>query len=140
VDKLTPARRSWVMARIRGSDTGPELLVRSIVHRLGYRYRLHDRRLPGSPDLVFPARKRVIFVHGCFWHGHSCRRGCLPSSNRGFWEEKIRRNKQRDRRVGRLLKRDDWEVLTVWQCQMKNPSKLEKRLTSFLERDKLIDR
>ncbi|MGC4001670.1 MAG: very short patch repair endonuclease [Pirellulales bacterium] len=106
MDTLTPAARSALMAQVRGKHTKPELLVRKLVHGLGYRYRLHGKGLPGSPDLVFAGRRCVIFVHGCFWHGHECRRGRnIPASNRAFWKKKLTGNAERDRRSVRALRR-----------------------------------
>jgi DNA mismatch endonuclease, patch repair protein len=133
MDTISPDRRSRVMSKIRGRDTAPELLIRSTLHRLGFRYRLHRKDLAGTPDLVFSGKRSVIFVHGCFWHGHDCPRGGLPSSNISFWQEKIDTNKRRDSRVERELKSEGWKVLTVWQCETKDISKLEQRLTRFLK-------
>jgi DNA mismatch endonuclease, patch repair protein len=123
------------MRRIRSKDTQPEMVVRSMVHRLGYRYVLHDKRLPGCPDLVFPARRKIIFVHGCFWHGHSCRHGTRPRTNSEFWAEKIAGNQARHARHVRQLREAGWRVLVVWECST-HPSKsstLQHRLTAFLE-------
>ena len=133
MDTLSPKQRSRVMSRIHGRDTGPEILIRSMVHRLGYRFRLHRKDLPGTPDLVFPVRRSAVFVHGCFWHGHDCSRGRLPSSNVAFWEQKIGKNKQRDDRVRKLLRKQGWKVLAVWQCETKDSAGLAKKLTRFLE-------
>jgi DNA mismatch endonuclease (patch repair protein) len=109
------------------------MVVRSIVPRLGYRYRLHVRSLPGSPDLVFPSRRKVVFVHGCFWHRHQkCLRTSSPKTRREFWEDKFAANVKRDRSARRELKRMDWAVLTVWACELKEPDKLTERLTDFL--------
>ncbi|MBN8966099.1 MAG: DNA mismatch endonuclease Vsr [Rhizobiales bacterium] len=115
MDTLTKAERSEQMARVRNKDTKPEWVVRRMLHSLGYRYRLHRRDLPGSPDLVFPSRKVVVFVHGCFWHGHHCPRGKAPSSNKGFWNKKISGNKTRDLRNTRALRRLGWSVITLWE-------------------------
>ena len=133
MDVFTPAKRSMIMARIRSKNTMPELAVRRAATELGYRYRLHAKHLPGKPDLVFPGRKGVVFVHGCFWHGHRCERAKLPSSNTDFWREKIGKNKLRDRRTKRRLTAEGWKVLTVWQCQIKNKDRLAEKLTDFLE-------
>lgn len=131
-DKLTPAQRSALMSRIRSKDTKPEMIVRRLLHRMGYRYVLHDKRLPGTPDLVFPARRKVIFVHGCFWHGHTCGRGFKPVTNAEFWRAKIKRNQERDREARRELRRLGWESLTVFECTLKH---LEiTRLTALLVR------
>jgi DNA mismatch endonuclease (patch repair protein) len=109
------------MSRIRSRDTEPEWAVRSTLHKAGYRFRLHDPRLPGKPDLVFPSRRKVVFVHGCYWHGHSCRWGRAQSkSNRAFWVTKLKNNRARDARTVRVLRRDGWGILVIWQCQIKN--------------------
>jgi len=132
-DVFTPAKRSAIMARIKSENTKPEILVRKIVHSLGYRFRLHKKTLPGKPDLVFPRHQKVIFVHGCFWHGHAgCLRSALPSTRKEFWRTKILGNVARDIRVRRSLIRQGWRVLVVWQCQTKNLDRLRKRLEQFL--------
>jgi DNA mismatch endonuclease, patch repair protein len=133
MDTFSPKDRSRVMSKIRGRDTAPELLVRSILHRLGFRFRLHRKDLAGTPDLVLPSRRSVIFVHGCFWHGHDCSRGGMPSSNVCFWTQKIGKNKDRDSRVQQQLRSEGWNVLTIWQCETKDISQLERRLTRFLQ-------
>lgn len=115
-DKLTSEGRSALMSRIRSKDTKPEMTVRRLLHGLGYRYVLHDARLPGKPDLVFPSRRKVVFVHGCFWHGHNCGRGFRPAKNADFWATKIDGNKARDRRNVRAIRAQGWGVLTVWEC------------------------
>jgi len=121
------------MAAVRSQDTGPELEVRRIVHRLGYRYRLYVGTLPGRPDLVFPARRKVIFVHGCFWHRHrKCRYTTSPKTFKKFWEAKFAANVARDHRNVRNLKRIGWAVLTVWQCELKKSKRLSRRLNDFL--------
>lgn len=132
-DTHTEQQRSANMRAVRSKNTAPELLIRSTLHRLGYRFRLHRRDLPGTPDIVFPARKSVMFVHGCFWHGHECSRGGLPATNLDFWEHKISKNRKRDETAQRQLRKQGWKVLTVWECEMKNKSKLAKRLSRFLE-------
>lgn len=133
-DVLTQAERRFCMSQIRGKHTKPEMIVRRLAHSLGYRYRLHDRNLPGSPDLVFPSRRQVIFVHGCFWHRHRCKLGRpMPASRRNFWAMKLLKNKQRDRAARRKLCRADWEVLVVWECQTKDLEKLSKKLATFLD-------
>jgi len=133
-DTHTEEQRSANMRAVRGKDTAPELLIRSTLHRLGYRFRLHRRDLPGTPDIVLPARKSVLFVHGCFWHGHECPRGSLPSSHVDFWQSKIAKNQERDDRAQKQLRKEGWKVLTVWECETKNKSRLAKRLLRFLER------
>lgn len=120
VDHVSPAGRSKIMSKVRSKDTKPEMLVRRRLHSLGFRYRLHRKELPGSPDLVFPSLKKVLFVHGCYWHGHDCRWGKLPKSNTSFWEEKIAANVGRDERNIRDLKRLGWETFTVWQCELRD--------------------
>ena len=137
-DKLTPEQRSWNMSRIRGKNTKPELLVRWLLHARGYRYRLHGRagsiRLPGSPDLVVAGRRKVIFVNGCFWHFHDCRVGQhAPKANADFWAAKRTRTRERDARQCRQLEDAGWEVLTVWECELREPSALEEQLVRFLE-------
>jgi len=133
-DQFTPQKRSWIMSRVRGRNTKPEMLVRSMIHRLGYRFRVHRSDLPAAPDIVFPSRKKVIFVHGCFWHGHSCTRGArTPKANRDYWEAKISRNKNRDKKNIRALKQSGWGVMVIWECQLKDDKKLEKRIVDFLE-------
>lgn len=131
-DKLTPERRSANMAKIRAKDTKPELLVRRMVHRFGARYRLHRRDLPGTPDLVFNSRRKVIFVHGCFWHLHSCRDGRIPASRRDYWEPKLTRNKERDDAACAALQAMGWQVLVIWECETKDVAALEQRLRDFL--------
>jgi len=132
MDRVTKEKRSEIMSRIRGKNTSPEMIVRKLVFSLGYRYRLHGRNLPGKPDLVFAGRKKVIFVHGCFWHMHNCRKGTTPESNKDFWLPKLERNKARD--TDNLNKLDEmgWKVLVIWQCQLKDIQELEATVTSFL--------
>jgi len=121
------------MAAIRSTDTKPELMVRSIAHRLGYRFRLHRRDLPGKPDLVFPSRRKVVFVHGCFWHQHPhCRFTTRPATRPEFWAAKLDGNKDRDRRVRRELREAGWDSLVVWECQTRDPAKVADRLIRFL--------
>ena len=134
-DRLTPDGRSALMSRIRSKDTKPEMAVRRLLHGLGYRYVLHDTRLPGKPDLVFPSRRKVVFVHGCFWHGHDCGRGFRPAKNAEFWATKIDGNRERDRRHVRAITAQGWQVLTVWECAVRSGqmAALERRLVKFLE-------
>lgn len=132
-DVLTPKQRKYCMSRIRGTNTRPELLVRRLVHALGYRYRLHVRTLPGCPDLVLPRHKKVIFVHGCFWHRHRCKYGRpQPQTNAAFWERKLLGNVQRDKRNLLALRRAGWRILTIWECQTRNSQQILDRLTKFL--------
>lgn len=124
------------MARIRGKDTKPEMKVRRLVHRLGYRYRLHRRDLPGSPDLVFPGRRKVILVHGCFWHRHpdpACKRARMPKSRLEFWEPKLTANADRDLRNQSALEAMGWKVLILWECELESEHDLATRIVGFLE-------
>ena len=133
MDTLTAAERSERMSRIRGVNTKPELLVRSIVHRCGYRYKLHDASLPGKPDMVFPRRRRVVFVHGCFWHRHPrCSLARLPKSKLNFWLPKLTLNRSRDIRNVAKLRRAGWKVAVIWECQVKRTEWLERKLRKFL--------
>jgi DNA mismatch endonuclease (patch repair protein) len=135
VDSLTPKARSVRMSRIGGKDTKPELLVRRLAHRLGYRYRLHDRKLPGHPDLVFPRRRCVIFVHGCFWHRHqlaTCKLARLPKSRLDFWREKLEGNRLRDRENEMRLALLGWRHLVLWECELKDEPSLAGRIRAFL--------
>jgi len=134
-DTLTKIERSERMSRIRGRDTKPELTVRRLIHSLGFRYRLHRRDLPGSPDLVFPARRKAIFVHGCFWHRHpdsSCKLARLPRSRQEFWIPKLEANARRDRESERALKELGWEILTIWECELKDRALLQDKIQAFL--------
>src|ERR1700733_10177497 len=138
MDTLTRFERSQRMALIRGKDTKPELLVRRIAHSCGYRYRLHVARLPGMPDLVFPSRRKIIFIHGCFWHRHpasGCPLARLPKSKLGFWVPKLAENRRRDLRNIAKLRREQWNVSILWECQLKDPAHIERRIRRFLERD-----
>lgn len=124
------------MALVRARDTGPELLVRRLLHSMGYRYRLHRKDLPGSPDIVFGKRRKVIFVHGCFWHRHrdpNCRLARLPKSRSDFWLSKLSSNADRDLRNEMALKATGWDVLLVWECQISNSEQLQNELRGFLE-------
>jgi DNA mismatch endonuclease (patch repair protein) len=133
VDPLSPSRRSENMRRIRSKDMRPELIVRRLVHGMGYRYRLHSAGLPGKPDLAFPKLKKIIEVRGCFWHQH---RGCIdshiPKSRTEYWAPKLERNKQRDTSNLRKLRRLGWDVLVIWECAANEPSHLAEELRSFL--------
>lgn len=120
------------MKAVRRKDTAPEMIVRRLLHAAGYRYRLHVKKLPGSPDIVFPGRKKAIFVHGCFWHGHDCRAGRRPQSRQDYWIPKIARNQQRDATAVDALSRSGWSSLTVWECQVIDRDPLLSRLTDFL--------
>jgi DNA mismatch endonuclease, patch repair protein len=134
VDTLSPEDRSRRMSAIRSGNTKPEMVVRRLLHGLGYRYRLHRRDLPGTPDLVFPSRRCVVFVHGCFWHRHEdCRLARLPKSRVEFWETKLEGNRQRDQRKVRELVESGWRVLIVWECELADVDALTMRLKSFLD-------
>lgn len=133
MDRLSPEKRSWLMSRVTSKNTSPELTVRVVLHRMGYRFRLHEQRLRGKPDIVFSKKKKVIFVHGCFWHGHvGCRLGRLPRSNLDFWAPKIERTRVRDQETISALEADGWQPLVIWQCELKDLDALTKRLTTFL--------
>lgn len=134
MDNLSTAQRSEVMARVRSKNSRPEMFVRKLVFSLGYRYRLHAKDLPGHPDIVFRTCRRIIFVHGCFWHGHEgCGLARLPKSRLDFWVPKLHANKQRDRRTQRALVKDGWRVLTLWECQLKGTCRLKARILKFLD-------
>ena len=138
VDTLTKAERSERMSRVRGKDTKPELIVRRMVHRMGYRYRLHLRELPGTPDLVLQSRKKAIFVHGCFWHRHpdqACKLARLPKSRLDFWKPKLEGNRHRDRESQAKLRNMGWDVLVVWECQTADTDHIRNTLLSFLKED-----
>lgn len=125
--------RSRIMRAVKSRDTGPEMIVRRLAHGMGYRYRLHSAGLPGKPDLAFPGRKAVIFVHGCFWHGHRCKRGArVPKSNTAYWTAKIARNWSRDRKALAGLKRAGWRALVVWECELKSERGLANKIRRFL--------
>lgn len=135
-DRIDAETRSRNMSRIRSKGMKPEMIVRRAAHRLGYRFRLHRKDLPGTPDLVFPARRKVIFVHGCFWHQHSdpsCKAAHTPRSNDAYWGPKLRRNVARDVQATNALRDAGWGVLEMWECQLKNASCVEHTLTRFLE-------
>lgn len=133
-DVFTPQQRSRIMARIKSRDTKPELKVRRLAHALGYRFRLQRKDLPGTPDLAFPGRKKVIFVHGCFWHGHDCPRGARrPKQNADYWIAKIARNRTRDADALTALAAMGWSALTIWECEMADPHTLERRIKGFLD-------
>jgi DNA mismatch endonuclease (patch repair protein) len=134
-DAFDAEQRSACMRAVRSKDTKPEKALRSMLHRAGYRFRIHSRNLPGSPDIVFPARRKVIFVHGCFWHQHTrCGAGIVPATRREYWVPKLQRNQARDRLVQLALTRLGWKSLTVWECEIeKNPPAALHRSISFLE-------
>ena len=133
VDHFSPETRSRIMALVKSKGTKPEMRVRRLLHGMGYRYRLHRADLPGRPDLVFAARRKVVFVNGCFWHRHSdCKRAYIPATNRDFWLEKLGSNQARDARNVALLETEGWAVMTVWGCQLSDLEAVAHRLASFL--------
>lgn len=132
MDTFSPEQRSGIMRRVRSEGTKPEMVVRRLAHRLGFRYRLHVKELPGHPDLVFPCRGKIIFVHGCYWHGHGCPSSTLPRSHRKYWEAKQKRNAGRDKRNLPELRRAGWSVLVIWECQIGNRKRLTRKLIRFL--------
>ena len=138
MDRYPPSKRSDVMKLIGSKNSLPEVDVRRIVHHLGYRFRIHDARLPGRPDIVLPRHRKIIFVHGCFWHGHSiCRKGKLPKTNLEFWRPKIFKTRKRDQRIFRNLHGQGWRLIVVWACGLKNRQERLKtidKLRHFLER------
>ncbi len=131
-DRLEPGARRRLMQAVKGKDTGPEKAVRSLLHGMGYRFRLHRRDLPGTPDIVLPARRAAIFVHGCFWHGHGCNIGRLPKSKLDYWQPKIGSNRARDARKRNELEATGWHVMEIWQCELKDSETLAARLRAFL--------
>lgn len=134
-DVFDPIKRSAIMRAVKSRDTGPELIVRAAVRELGYarRYRLNGAALPGKPDLVFGQMHKIIFVHGCFWHGHDCKRGARqPKDNANYWRAKIARNAARDRASLKALKQDDWAPLVVWECETRDRDTLSRKLAKFL--------
>ncbi len=135
-DTLTRAERGELMRRIRSKDSKAERAVRSLIHRLGYRFRLHRRNLPGTPDIVFPSRKRVIFVHGCFWHLHpdpDCKRARMPKTRVDYWKPKLEGNRRRDLVNRERLRALGWGVLEIWECEVRDMERIEDKITSFLE-------
>ena len=125
--------RSRIMRAVKDRDTKPEMIVRRMIHGMGYRYRLHRRDLPGKPDLVFPSRRKVVFVHGCFWHGHDCKRGNRqPATNRDYWIPKLQRNRARDKENLARLRQLGWKSTVVWECETKEDRPLRKKLRRFL--------
>ena len=134
MDKLTKERRSWNMSRIRAKDTKPEMSVRSILHRMGYRFRIHPKELPGKPDIVLPKYHTIIFVHGCFWHGHEqCKDFQPPKTRTQWWLDKINRNKEKDIENITQLKKLGWKVIVVWECEL-TPDRIEGSIKSIVDR------
>lgn len=133
MDILDKKKRSEIMSRVRSCNTGPEVKARQILHGLGYRFRLHRKDLPGTPDIVLPAHKCVVFVHGCFWHRHEgCRDATTPKTKSGFWRKKFAENIARDRRNVVSLRKMGWRLLIVWECDLRNEEKLIRKLVDFL--------
>lgn len=140
-DRLSPEERSAHMRRIRKTDTKPEVAVRQLAHGLGFRFRLHRRDLPGTPDLVFPRLRKVVFVHGCFWHLHpGCRLARPPKSRLAYWEPKLRRNQERDAAARKQLETAGWSILVVWECETADRAGLRQRLSAFLEEGRGLTR
>ena len=134
-DILTSEQRHRCMSNIRSTDTVPELIVRRTVHRLGYRYKLHQRNLPACPDLVFPKHNKIILVHGCFWHMHKCKYGkVVPKTNTKFWQNKRAGNVLRDRQNQQKLRKEGWKVFVVWECQIKDMENLSEKIKAFLQK------
>lgn len=135
MDRIDRQRRSWNMSRIKSKDTRPEKQVRSALHAMGYRFRLHRSKLPGRPDIVLPKYRTVVFVHGCFWHRHrGCKFAYMPKSRVGFWKKKFDENVVRDRTVTRLLRRSGWAVITIWECEVADLSRVAQRLALAMPR------
>lgn len=134
MDRVPAIIRSKIMGAVKTSDTRPELLIRKSLHRMGFRYALHRRDLPGTPDLVFPKKRKIVFVHGCFWHGHGCSKGKPPKSRLSYWLPKIETNRKRDRKTARKLRRAGWSVMIVWQCETGDPEKIVGKIARFLKR------
>jgi DNA mismatch endonuclease (patch repair protein) len=132
MDTLSPKQRSALMSRIKGRDTGPEMAVRRLLFGLGYRYRVHVRRLPGKPDIVFASRRVAIFIHGCFWHRHECGRAYTPKTRIEFWQAKFAANVKRDKAARRKLAAEGWRTLVIWECQAQPSSRLTRRLVHLL--------
>ena len=140
-DTVSKRKRSWIMSRVRSENTKPEMLVRSMLFSLGLRFRLHKAGLPGRPDIVLPKLKAIVFVHGCFWHRHKgCRDNTNPSSNSAYWQEKFKRNVERDKRNAASLRKLGWRVITVWECELKKTALLERRLRRLLCVEKLPEK
>lgn len=132
-DTRTPDQRSRIMRAVRRKDTGPELTLRKLLHRAGFRYRLHSKELPGKPDIVFPKRRKAIFVHGCFWHAHGCSKGQPPKSQEQYWAPKLLANAERDQRRLHELEALGWSSLVVWQCELRYPDQAFATVRRFLE-------
>lgn len=135
MDLLSTEKRSWNMSRIRSKNTKPEIVLRKVLHKMGFRYRLYDKKLPGSPDLVFSKHKTVIFVHGCFWHRHGCKQTTMPSTREEFWKAKFEANVERDKMNIQSLHANGWRVMVVWECELKNATKTDlfQKIRNFLQ-------
>ena len=131
-DTRTPEQRRRIMQAVKSQHTGPELIVRRLLYSMGYRYRLHPKDLPGRPDIAFASRRKAIFVHGCFWHGHDCRKGRLPKSRLEYWQPKLDKNRERDRTKAEKLQSLGWTVLVIWQCETHDREALAMRLQDFV--------
>ena len=139
MDKVSPEKRSWTMAQVKGKDTGPEKAVRSLLHSMGYRFRLQRKDLPGKPDVVLSKFKTALFVHGCFWHRHpGCKRATMPTSNIDYWNRKFTRTVTRDARNQKALDSLGWRVLIIWECELKDLDALQDKLKSFLSENKKL--
>ena len=133
-DTLTKLQRRICMSHNKGKDTSPEVFIRKFINSLGYRCSLHRKDLPGCPDIVFPRRKKVIFINGCYWHRHNCKKGrSMPETRKKFWQQKFERTIERDKKNKRELKKLGWKVLVIWECQTKRPEKIIDKITSFLK-------
>lgn len=132
MDTISPAQRSALMGRIRSKDTKPEIAVRSMLHALGFRFRLHREDLPGRPDIVLPRHRKIILVQGCFWHGHTCRLASTPKSNEGYWSAKIGGNRARDARNREALELQGWRILELWECEIRETEQLRSTLCAFM--------
>lgn len=136
MDKISKAKRRANMKKIKSKNTKPEIFVRKILYSLGYRYRIHSKELPGKPDIVFIGKKKVIFVHGCFWHQHddpNCNKTHIPKTRIEYWEEKLKKNVDRDKKHLELLEKIGWACLVVWECQLADQNSLIKKLKNFLD-------
>ena len=135
MDKISPEKRSWLMSRIKGKDTSPEIRVRSLLHRLGFRFRIQRRDLPGKPDIVLPKYRTIIFVHGCFWHQHQgCKHSHIPQSNVSYLESKLSRNVLRDIKNKQALEQLGWKVVVIWECETKNIEKLAEEISEKIKK------
>ena len=134
MDTRTPEQRRRIMQAVKTRDTGPEMVVRRLLHRHGYRYRVHRKNLPGCPDIVFSKKRKAIFVHGCYWHGHGCTKGKLPNSKLNYWQPKIEQTKARDARNVVKLTAAGWHVFVIWQCEMADQQAFWQRLREFVEK------